>query len=120
VSTTLDRSHRERAKLRRELGRLDTVCLLRAGIVVLDRLGAVARGGGAGLTWLVVAAALFFVPAGLVVAELGSAFADQGGPYAWARLAFGRFAGSLVAFVYWVETSVWVGGSLAITAVAVG
>ena len=64
-------------------------------------------------------AALFFVPAGLVVAELGAAFPNQGGPYVWARLAFGRRAGSLVALAYFLEPPVWVGGSLAITCVAV-
>jgi amino acid transporter len=64
-------------------------------------------------------AAAFFVPAGLVIAELGSAFPNQGGPYVWSRLAFGRYAGSLVALIYFVETPVWVGGSAAITAVAV-
>jgi len=37
----------------------------------------------------------------------------------WARMAFGRVAGSLVALIYWVETPVWIGGSLAITAIAV-
>jgi glutamate:GABA antiporter len=59
------------------------------------------------------------VPAGLVIAELGSAFPNQGGPYVWTRLAFGRYAGSLVALIYFVETPVWVGGSAAITAVTV-
>jgi glutamate:GABA antiporter len=113
------RSRTERSKLRRELGRLDAVCLLISAIVVLDTLGAVARGGAQTLTWLAVVAALFFVPAGLVIAELGAAYPDQGGPYVWARLAFGRYAGSLVAFIYFLETPVWVGGSLAITAVAV-
>jgi amino acid transporter len=113
------RSRVERSKLRRELGRLDAVCLLIAAIVVLDTLGAVARGGAQTLTWLVLVAAAFFVPAGLVIAELGSGFPNQGGPYVWTRLAFGRYAGSLVALVYFVETPVWVGGSAAITAVAV-
>jgi glutamate:GABA antiporter len=37
------------------------------------------------------------VPAALVIAELGAAFPYQGGPYVWARLAFGRYAGTLVA-----------------------
>jgi amino acid transporter len=113
------RSRAERSKLRRELGRLDAFCLLVAAIVVLDTLGAVARGGAQTLTWLAVVAALFFVPAGLVIAELGAAFPNQGGPYVWARLAFGRYAGSLVALAYFLETPVWVGGSLAITCVAV-
>jgi glutamate:GABA antiporter len=98
---------------------LDAVCLLVAAIVVLDTLGAVARGGAQTLTWMAMVAALFFVPAGLVVAELGAAFPNQGGPSVWARLAFGRRAGSLVALAYFLEPPVWVGGSLAITCVAV-
>src|SRR5215217_9603594 len=113
------RSRAERSKLRRELGRLDAVCLLISAIVVLDTLGAVAKGGAQTMTWLAVVAALFFVPAGLVIAELGAAFPNQGGPYVWTRLAFGRSAGSLVSLVYFVETPVWVGGSAAITCVAV-
>jgi amino acid transporter len=47
----------------------------------------VARGGAQTLTWLVLVAAAFSVPAGLVIAELGSAFPDQGGPHVWTRLA---------------------------------
>ena len=63
----------ERSKLRRELGRLDAVALLIAAMVVLDTVGAVARGGVQTLTWLAIVAMLFFVPAGLAVAELGAA-----------------------------------------------
>jgi amino acid transporter len=95
------------------------VCLLIAAIVVLDTLGSVAKGGAQTVLWLALVAMLFFVPAGLVIAELGAAFPQEGGPYVWARLAFGRFAGTLVALIYVVETPIWVGGSLAITAVAV-
>ncbi|MDH4075619.1 MAG: APC family permease [Acidimicrobiia bacterium] len=90
-----------------------------AAIVVLDTLGAVALGGVETLSWLLIVGALFFFPAGLVIAELGATFPDQGGPYRWVRLAFGRRAGAFVALSYWGETTVWVGGSLAITAVAV-
>ena len=105
--------------LRRELGRLDTVLLLVAAIVVLDTLGAVAVGGAQAFTWLAVMAVAFFLPAALAVSELGAAFPQEGGPYVWTRLAFGRVVGSLTAFCYWVEAPVWLGGSLAITAVTV-
>ncbi len=115
----VDRSAAEHSKLRRELGRLDAVCFLIAAIVVLDTLGSVARGGAQTVVWLAVVTVLFFVPAGLVISELGTAFPHEGGPYVWARMAFGRLAGSLVALIYWVETPVWIGGSLAITAIAV-
>jgi len=39
AATTVRRSRAERSKLRRELGRLDAVCLLIAAIVALDTLG---------------------------------------------------------------------------------
>ncbi len=109
----------ETSKLRRELGRVDTILFLIAAIVILDTLGAVAVGGGQALTWLAVATLTFFVPAALVVSELGTAFPDEGGPYVWTRLAFGRLAGSLTAFAYWLDAPAWLGGALAITAVTV-
>jgi amino acid transporter len=105
--------------LRRELGRRDALGLLVAGIAGIDIVGAIASGGAESLSWLVVVAALFFVPAGLVVAELGSAFPAEGGAYVWTRLAFGRLGGSLTAFTTWVDAPVWLGGSLAITGVTV-
>ncbi len=105
--------------MRRELGRLDTVCLLIAAVVVIDTLGAVANGGAQSLTWLLVVALTFFVPAGLVISELGAAFPQEGGSYVWTRLAFGRVCGALTAFFYWIESPIWLGGSLTITAVTV-
>jgi hypothetical protein len=45
LDAAVERSRVERSKLRRELGRLDAVCLLIAAIVVMDTLGVVARGG---------------------------------------------------------------------------
>ena len=93
--------------------------MLVAAIVVLDTLGAVAVGGPQAFTWLAVAAVTFFLPAALAISELGAAFPQEGGPYVWTRLAFGRVVGSLTAFFYWVEAPVWLGGSLAITAVTV-
>ncbi len=109
----------ESSKLRRELGRLDTVCLLIAAIVVIDTLGAVANGGAQALTWLLVVSLTFFVPAGLVISELGAAFPQEGGAYVWTRLAFGRACGALTAFFYWIESPIWLGGSLTITALTV-
>ena len=109
----------EAPRLRRELGRLDAICLLVTAIVAIDLIGAVANGGPQSLTWLAVVAALFFVPAGLVVSELGSAFPDEGGAYVWARRAFGRTVGAVTAWFYWFDTPVWLGGSLAILCVTV-
>jgi len=52
----------------------------------------------------------------LVFARLARARPAAGGPYAYARLAFGDFAGFLVAWAYWIST--WSGNSaLAVAAV---
>jgi glutamate:GABA antiporter len=49
----------------------------------------------------------------LLMAEVGSAFTMEGGPYEWCKLAFGRFQGGIAAILYWVTNPLWVGGSLA-------
>jgi glutamate:GABA antiporter len=61
----------ERAKLRRELTRLDTIFFLISAMVVVDTIGAIAIGGGQAFTWLVVLFVSFFIPSALASAELG-------------------------------------------------
>ena len=89
----------ERRKLRRVLGRLDTVFFLISAMVVADTIGAIAVGGGQAFTWLAILFATFFVPSALISAELGAALPDEGGPYVWVRRAFGRFAGALTSLL---------------------
>ncbi|WP_368396650.1 hypothetical protein [Streptomyces sclerotialus] len=40
------------------------------------------------------------------------AFPQEGGPYVWVKLAFGRTAAALTTLFYWVTNPVWLGGSL--------
>ncbi|MGC1287074.1 MAG: amino acid permease, partial [Streptosporangiaceae bacterium] len=108
----------ERKKLRRSVGRLDTAFLMLAAIIVLDTLGAVSSYGAQAFTWLVVMIIFFLVPYGLLTAELGSAFPEEGGPYVWVKLAFGRAAAAVVSVMYWVDNPIWLAGTLAITAMA--
>ena len=115
----LEVSTSERSKLRRELSRFDTVFFLISAMVVVDTIGAIAIGGPQAFTWLLVLFLLFFVPSALATAEMGAALPDEGGPYVWVRLAFGRFAGALTSLLYWAGTPMWLGGSLAVVALAV-
>jgi glutamate:GABA antiporter len=108
----------ERKKLRRSVGRLDTAFLMLAAIIVLDTLGAVSSYGAQAFTWLIVMIIFFLVPYGLITAELGSAFPEEGGPYVWVKLAFGRAAAAVVSVMYWVDNPIWLAGTLAITAMA--
>ena len=108
----------ESAKLQRHFGRFDILFFLICTIVGVDTIATVAGGGGEAFTWMLVLAVIFFVPQALLFAELGSAFPQEGGPYFWTRLAFGRLAGAVNNFLYWITNPVWIGGSL--TAACVG
>jgi amino acid transporter len=49
-------------------------------VVRIDTIGAVASNGAQGFTWLIFLGVLFFLPYALSVAELGSAFPQEGDP----------------------------------------
>ena len=117
-SVTTAAAETERSKFRRTIGRTDTAFLMLAAVIVLDTLGAVSSYGAQAFTWIAVMAVFFLVPYGLVVAELGSTFPEEGGPYVWTKLAFGRPAAAVVAVMYWVDNPIWLAGTLAITAMA--
>ena len=106
----------EKSKLIKSMRRFDLVFFTICALVGLDTLGTVAKNGPEGFLWLVVLAILFVAPYMLVMSEVGSAFTQEGGPYEWTKMAFGRFHGSMAAILYWVTNPLWVGGSLAFIA----
>ena len=107
----------ESAKLQRHFGRFDILFFLICTIVGVDTIASVASSGGEAFTWMIILAVVFFVPQALLFAELGSAFPQEGGPYYWTRLAFGRLVGAVNNFLYWITNPVWIGGTLAGAAV---
>ncbi|MHC3474075.1 APC family permease [Streptomyces sp. 7R007] len=107
----------ERQKLRKHFGRFDILFFLLCTIVGVDTIGTVASSGAEAFTWLLVLAVVFFVPSALLTAELGAAFPDEGGPYIWTSRAFGRLAGAVNNFLYWITNPVWLGGTLSVSAV---
>ena len=113
VETTTALALHEKRKLVKSLGRFDMVFFTICAFVGLDTLGTVANKGPQGFFWLVLLAILFVVPYMLMMSEVGAAFTQEGGPYEWVKLAFGRFHGGMAAILYWVTNPLWVGGSLA-------
>ena len=107
----------ERAKFQRHFARFDMLFFLICALVGLDTLGTVASYGAQGFTWMLFIAVFFFLPYGLLTAELGSAFTDEGAPYTWTRMAFGRFVAALNQVPSWLSNPIWLGGTLTITAV---
>jgi amino acid transporter len=115
---TTELALQEKAKLKKSLRRFDMVFFTLCALVGLDTLGAVAAYGPQGFFWLVVMAATFVVPYMLIMSEVGSSFTEEGGPYEWVKLSFGRFQAGIAAVVYWASNPFWVGGSLAFIASA--
>jgi glutamate:GABA antiporter len=103
---------KEKSKLRRVLGRFDLVLFTACAIVGLDSVAQAAEAGAQAITWLLISLVLFLIPYGMLTAELGAAFPVEGGPYEWARMAFGRAAGAVTAILYWLSNPLWVGGTL--------
>lgn len=56
--------------------------------------------------WL-LAALLFFIPEGLVVAELSTAWPIEGGLGAWCTEAFGKKTGFLISWVYFINNVIY-------------
>jgi amino acid transporter len=109
----------ERSKLRKVLKRFDLICFTLVAIVAVDGISSLTKyGRGEIFFWLFVVAVLYFVPSGLIAAELGTSFPVEGGPYAWPRVAFGRLYGTFTAVFYWMSNPLWIGGSLAAAVVA--
>ena len=106
----------EKKKLRKELRRSDLVFLSIAAIVGIDTLGIVSSQGGQALIWLLISAVTYFIPYGLLTAELGSSFTQEGGVYGWCKLAGGRFYAAITSTLYWISNPLWLGGTLSVTA----
>jgi amino acid transporter len=116
VEQTTQLALEEKSKLVKSLSRLDMVGFTVCAFVGLDTLGTVASNGAQGFTWLIFLAIVFVLPYALLMAEVGSAFTQEGGPYEWSKMAFGRLQGAIAAVLYWVTNPLWVGGSLAFIA----
>jgi len=108
----------EKKKLRKEFNYFDMVFYTVSALIGLDTLGAFSANGEQALTWMVIAAITFLLPYGLLTAEIGSTFTQEGGMYEWCKLAAGRIYAALGAMLYWISNPLWVGGSLAVGAIA--
>lgn len=82
---------------------LFTVC----AILVIDQLAASAALGAQSIFWWIFTMILFFIPYGLITAELGSTYPEQGGIYAWVKRAYGPRWGGRTAWLWWINVALW-------------
>ena len=82
---------------------LFTVC----AVLVIDQLAASAAIGVSSIFWWVFTMIVFFIPYGLITAELGTTYPEQGGIYAWIRRAFGKKWGARTSWFWWINVALW-------------
>ena len=85
----------------------DLTLITVSAILLLETLSSTAAIGISSLFWWVFLGLSFFLPYGLMNAEMGTTYPEQGGIYAWVRNAYGRRWASRVTWCYWVNTLLW-------------
>ena len=100
-----------RPKLKRSLGLWMATALVIGNMVGSGVFGLPASLASTGpislLSWIFTGAGAILLA--LVFANLGRAYPETGGPYAYARRAFGDFAGFWTAWGYWIAA--WAGNA---------
>ena len=83
---------------------LATVCIILVG----DAIAPTASIGNSMYVWWIIMLIGFFVPYGLISAELGTQYPSEGGMYTWIKKAFGKKWAARVAWFYWVNYPLWI------------
>ncbi|MET3665758.1 APC family permease [Caulobacter sp. 1776] len=100
-------SARARPRFARVMGLFDVTLFTVCAILVIDTLAASAAIGASALSWWVITFGLFFIPYGLIAAELGAAYPGEGGIQTWIRRAFGDRWAARATWYYWVNVALW-------------
>lgn len=86
---------------------LDMTLFTVAAILVIDTLAPSAAIGPSSISWWIITLVLFFIPYGLITAELGSTYPEQGGLYVWVKRAFGERWAGRTTWLYWINVALW-------------
>ncbi len=86
---------------------LDMTLFTVAAILVIDTLAPSAAIGPSSISWWIITLVLFFIPYGLITAELGTTYPEQGGLYVWVKRAFGERWAARTTWLYWVNVALW-------------
>lgn len=84
---------------------LAAVCI----VLVVESSAPAAAIGNAQFFWWIFLLIGFFLPYGLISAELGTTYSDDGGIYYWVKRAYGARWGSRVAWYYYINFPLWMG-----------
>lgn len=103
--------------MKKSLGLFDIVLMNVTAIIGLRWITIAAAGGSSSVFMWVFAAFMFFIPLGLVSAELATGWPEQGGLYVWVREAFGEKPAFITSWFYWINNLFYYPSLLAFIAV---
>lgn len=89
------------------LSLFDTIAFAFSAIFVLDSFSAAAAIGWQSIIFWVILAFIYFLPYGLITAELGAAYSDGGGIYTWVKRAFGSKWAARTNWFYYLNVGLW-------------
>jgi glutamate:GABA antiporter len=79
-----------------------------SAILTIDSLASAASMGVTWFTWWGIVMVLFFIPYGLMTAEMGAAWPGEGGLLIWVTEGMGPRWGSLASWFYWINNAYWI------------
>ncbi|MEM6302572.1 MAG: APC family permease [Pseudomonadota bacterium] len=85
----------------------DAVLFTVSAILLPETIASVASTGASSISWWFLLALFFMIPVAMISSELGCAYPEQGGVYAWVRDAFGGRWASRITWCYWSNVSLW-------------
>ena len=95
---------------KRVLGFWDLLLFSFCGIFGVEAIAASAAIGPSAIFWWLVCICGYFLPFGLIVAELGSTYPEQGGIYGWIKRALGGKWAARTTWYYWIALPLWLPG----------
>lgn len=89
---------------------LKTFQLVMINVIAVDSIRTLPFSAELGFSlvfFYILAGLFFFIPSGLIAAELGTGWPNTGGIYVWVREAFGKKASLCVIWLNWIYNVVW-------------
>lgn len=89
---------------------LSVFSLVMINVIAVDSIRTLPMAASYGLalvTLYIIGALAFFIPTGLITAELATTWPEKGGMYSWVKIAFGPKWGLCVVYLQWIYNVVW-------------
>lgn len=90
------------------LGFWDLLLFSFCAIFGIEAIATAAAIGPPAISWWLIFIVGYFLPFGLISAELGATYPQQGGIYAWVKRAFGRRWAARTTWYYWISLPIWI------------